>query len=468
MGKELSISRILWFILLFNSPTLFGSSSQSNSLKHVAYMKMANTLVRRALVDTTGYHFLRELTSIGPRLVGSENSMKAIQWAKEKMQSLGFDKVILQPVTVPRWIRGETESAEITFPKSWKGKTLSIASLGGSVGTLPMGIIAEVLEVNNFEELRSSEEKARGKIIFFNRPMDPGSIETFAAYGNAVNQRVSGASEAAKVGGVGAIVRSVTTKHDNVPHVGTLVYLQNIPRVPAVAIGLKDADWLSQALSRDAHIKIRLILSCHILPEVQSFNVIAELTGTEKPEEVIVIGGHIDSWDKGDGSHDDGAGCVQALEVLNLFQRLGIKPKRTIRTVFFINEEYGLSGAKVYGAYSETSNENHIAAIEADRGAFTPRGFYVSSNEDVLLKIQSWLPFLNMALIDWIRKGGSGADISHIKNADALIGFVPDVQRYFDVHHSDNDVFSEVHPREFELGAAAMAILTYLISEEGL
>jgi len=384
------------------------------------------------------------------------------------MAELGFDNVTLQPVMVPRWIRGNVEEAIIISSKNYNGRKLHVASLGRSIGTPNSGITAGVIEVHSFEELHDLHAKARGKIIFFNRPMDPGITETFSAYGQAVSQRTAGPAEAAKAGGIGAIVRSATTKYDNIPHVGTLTYEEGVNKIPAVSIGLVDADMLSDALKRDPDLKVQLTLSCEELPEVQSYNVFADITGTEKPDEIIVIGGHFDSWDKGDGSHDDGAGCIQALEVLDLVKRLGIKPKRTLRAVFFINEEYGLDGAKVYGEYAEISTEKHIAAIESDRGAFTPRGFFVTAEESVVKKMQSWLPILNKARIEWVRKGGSGADISSIKNAQALIGFVPDIQTYFDYHHSANDIFSAVHPRELELGSAAMAILAYLISEEGL
>ena len=451
------------FIILGICCNAIDEKSRINS-----YATVADEIVRSALTDEVGYHLLAELAAIGPRLAGSENAEKAVLWAKSRMEEIGLDKVTLQSVTVPVWERGDVERARIISRNAYNRKLLHIASLGGSIGTPAGGLAAEVIEVRNFEELRQRKEHAWGKIVFFNRPMDQSTTDNFSAYGEAVSQRTQGPSKAAKAGGVAAIVRSVTTKYDNVPHVGTLIYEAGVPKVPAVAIGLVDADFLSEALSADSILKIRLDLSCRDLPEAQSYNVIGEITGSEKPEEVIVVGGHIDSWDVGDGSHDDGAGCVQALEVLDLFKRLGLKPKRTVRAVFFMNEEYGLSGARVYGDFAANSEEIHVAAIEADRGAFTPRGFNVTAEESVIKKIQSWLPALRKAKIEWVRRGGSGADISSIQNARALIGFVPDVQRYFDFHHSANDVFEAVHPREFELGSAAMAILAYLISEEGL
>lgn len=447
------------FITLVDSPDVL--YAQINHHK----VKITEKFVRKALQDTLGYHLLRELTAIGHRLPGSENTAKAVRWAQLKMEQLGLDSVWLQPCPVPHWERGETEKALLLNSNGDLLRSLSIASLGTSIGTDPEGITAEVLEVKSFQELHRKKDKAAGKIIFFNRPMDPGLITTFSAYGKAVNQRTLGAVEAAKAGGVAALVRSVTTKYDNVPHVGIMQYQEGIRRVPAAAIGLKDADFLSRRLRHNKYLRIQLTLDCHNYSDTTSYNVIGQLNGKEHPEEVIVIGGHFDCWDKGIGAQDDGGGCLQALEVLTLFQRLGIKPKRTIRAVFFMNEEMGLTGAEVYGEWSAISGEKHIAGIESDRGVHTPRGFYVDGDEVDLTMVQSWLPLLQKACIEWVRSGGSGGDVGRINNARLLIGFVPDIQRYFDFHHSSNDVFSAVHPREMELGSAAMAILVYMLSE---
>ena len=295
-----------------------------------------------------------------------------------------------------------------------------------------------------------------------------GLINTFAGYGGAVDQRSRGAIEAAKYGAIGLIIRSVTTRHDNVPHTGVMHYVDSLPKIPSVAAGYIDADFLSDALKNDPHLKITIKLNCKTLPEERSYNLIGEITGSEFPNEVIVVGGHFDSWDQGTGAHDDGAGCVQSMEVVYLLKKLNIQPKRTIRCVLFINEENGSRGGIEYGAYSDSSSEKHIAAIESDRGGFTPVGFDIDSDSLTLVKIQSWIPVLKKASIEWVEKGGSGVDVSHIKNANALIGYVPDDQRYFDFHHSANDVYEAVNPRELELGSAAITILAYLLSEEGL
>lgn len=465
--KSQTLIKVISCIILLISPLKI-MAQPSTPHPSTKYLQIASQIVDSALIHQKGYRLLGELCEIGPRLSGSENSMKAIEWAKAKMEALGLERVTLQPVMVPRWVRGDVEKAEIVNTR-FRRKPLNIASLGGSIGTPKEGITAEVIEVQNFGELHALGEKARGKIIFFNRSFDATSVYTFAGYGKTVDQRVQGAIEAARAGGVAALVRSVTTGYDNVPHVGSMNYKEGIPKVPSVAIGLIDANFLSEALRKEPGLKVNITLSCRTLEDVQSFNVIGDIIGSRYPDEYIVVAGHFDSWDKGDGAHDDGAGCIQALEVLDLFKRLNIRPKRTIRCIFFINEENGLRGAREYARVADSLGLRHLAAIESDRGAFTPRGFFVDKADTTLLNyLNQWLPYLQKANIDWVRKGGSGADISQIKNVGTLMGYVPDSQRYFDFHHSDNDVFAAVNPREFELGAAAMAILTYLLSEEGL
>lgn len=440
-------------------------SFSSHTVEH--YQTTADKIISTALQDTIGYNWTRRLCQIGPRLSGSENSMNAIKWAKNIFNKMTLDKVLLQPVMVPNWVRGEVETANIINSKF--EKDLSVAAFGRSIGTITEGITANVIEVKSYEELNERKEEAKGKIIFYNYPFNQTFVNTFDAYSDAVKFRGEGAIEAAKAGGVAAIVRSVTSKYDNIPHVGNMKgYPDSLAKVPSVAIGLIDADYLSDALKKDPNLQINMKLSAKTFPDAQSYNVIAELKGTEKPEEIIVVGAHFDSWDKGDGAHDDGAPSVQVMEVLDIFKRINLKPKRTIRCVLFINEENGIKGALKYAEYVDSLKEKHIAAIESDRGAYSPRGFTVDTDSLTLRKMQTWLPILNKSLIDWIRPGYGGVDINQIKNSKALIGYAPDTQRYFDVHHSDNDVFETVNPREMELGTAAIAILAYLISEEGL
>ncbi len=457
---------LLTLIVLFaSSNSIFGQFEKSRLEK---YNSVADLLIKSALQEEKGYKMLKELCSIGHRLSGSETSLKAIYWAEKKMKEAGFDKVWLQKTMVPKWERGKKEKAFISSSGKWKGRKLNIAALGGSAATSSKGISGEILEVKSIDELKQKKDLAKGKIIFFNRPFDVTIVNTFGGYGGAADQRFSGPVEAAKAGAIGVIVRSITSNKDNNPHTGVMGSEEGIKSLPAVAIGIQDADFLGNALKEEPSLKVTFQTNCRTLPDAVSYNVIGELKGSELPNEVIVVGGHYDSWDLSHGAHDDGGPCLQAFEVLDLFKRNNIKPKRTVRCVFFINEENGLRGGLEYGKFAETSGEIHVAAIESDRGCFTPRGFYAQTSEPLLKKMQSWVPILNKSLIEWVLPGGAGSDISPIKNAAALIGYVPDNQRYMDLHHSANDTYDKVHPREMELGASAMAILVYLLSEEGL
>lgn len=458
-NSVLQIKNVLLLIILI-SIQLF---PQRDSSTLDQYNFLTDQIIRKTLTEKPGYKLLQELCDVGPRLSGSENSLRAIHWAEEKLKSFEVDRVWLQPVMVPHWERGSVETAEII-----NGKSLNILSLGGSISTPENGITANVIEVKNFTELKERQNEVKGKIVFFSRPLDEGLLNTFAGYGGAVDQRFYGAVEAAKYGAVAVLIRSITTKHDNVPHTGVMGYADSLQKIPAAAIGYLDSDYLHNALVENPDLKIKLNMDCKTFPDAQSYNVVAEITGSEFPNEIIVVGSHFDSWDVGCGAHDDGAGCVQSMEVLYLLKELNIKPKRTIRCILFINEENGSRGGKEYGKFVETNNENHLAAIESDRGGFTPIGFDVDSDSASLIKIKSWLPVLEKSGINWVKKGGSGVDVQYIKNTKAKLGYVPDVQRYMDVHHSANDTFESIHPRELELGAASIAIMAYLISEEGL
>lgn len=457
-GKKISI---LFYILIIS----FLPAKLISQVKD-KYISVTKNFVSTALKERQGYEWLRELCEIGPRLSGSENSYKAIEWAEAKMKSLGFD-VWLQPVMVPHWVRGEKENAVIIDSELFGGRQLEILALGRSIGTEGDGLTAGVIEIKNFDELKERRDEVKGKIVFYSSGIDPVNLNSFKGYGEGVAYRSRGALEAAKFGAAGVLIRSLTTKYDNVPHTGSMTYyVDSLPKIPAAALGYLDADFLTDALKKDPGLKLNLILNCKTLPDTLSYNLIADLKGSEKPDEIVIVAGHFDSWDAGCGAHDDGGGCMQALEVLNLFQKHNIKPKRTLRCIFYINEENGVKGGIEYGNYADTTMEKHIAAIESDRGVFTPVGFSVTSDSSTLEKIKSWVPVLEYAEIEWIKPGGSGVDISRIKNARALIGFVPDDQRYFDVHHSANDVFEEVHPREMQLGTAAIAALAYLLTEE--
>jgi hypothetical protein len=420
----------------------------------------------KELREGRSYQWLVDLsTKIGHRLSGSTGAAMAVDWAKRELENVA-DSVWLQPVMVPRWVRGQKEIARVKKPRL----EFNVCALGGSVGTGPKGISAEVVEVKTFEELKQLGEKnIRGKIVFFNRPMDPSRIHTFSAYGGAVDQRGSGASESARYGAVGVIIRSMGLNQEDYPHTGSLRYDATLPKIPAIAISTKHADILSNSLKTNKELELYFETHCETLPDVQSFNVIGELKGSEYSDQIIVVSGHLDSWDLGQGAHDDGAGVVHAMEALRLFKVLGIKPKRTIRGVLFMNEENGLRGGIEYAKHVEMKKEKHVAAIESDRGGFTPRGFSMSASDDVRERIKSWRSLLEpYGLTDFNQQGG-GADISPLAPFGIpLIGFLPDSQRYFDYHHTATDTIDKVSKRELELGSASIAALVYLIDQYGL
>lgn len=424
-----------------------------------------------SLTNGMSYQWLDHLSNqIGGRLSGSLNAERAVEYTKEEFEKLGLDKVWLQPVMVPRWVRGAPEFAYIeTSP----GNTTSvnICALGGSIATPSGGIKANLIEVATYKDLEAlGEAKIKGKIVFINRPMQADLINTFDAYGGCSSERYSGAREAAKYGAVGVIVRSLNLRLDDYPHTGSMSYgdLPNSQRIPSAAISTNDAELLSGMLALDKNIKLYFSQSCKQLEDVLSYNVIGEITGSEFPNEIIVVGGHLDSWDLGDGSHDDGAGVVQSMDVLRLLKESGIQPKRTIRAVLFMNEENGLRGGRKYAEVAQNKGENHIFALESDSGGFTPRGFSFQSSEAMLAKVQSWRPLFKPYLIHYFEAGYSGADIGPLKNDNiVLAGLRPDSQRYFDHHHAANDTFEHVNKRELELGAASMTALIYLIDKYG-
>jgi len=427
------------------------------------------TIYDEALSHGKSYDWLRHLTKqIGPRLSGSDGAQKAVDWAKQVMEKEGFDRVFLQEVMVPHWVRGAKEEAYIHNGK--QKVTVPIAALGGSVATAPKGVEAQVIEVKSFPELRAlGTAKVKGKIVFFNRPMDPTKLNTFEAYGGAVDQRANGATEAAKLGAVGAIIRSMSNRHDDQPHTGGTRYGTGVPLIPTAAISTNGADLLSKSLTENPSLTFYFKQNCETLPDAKSYNVVGEIRGSEKPDEIIVIGGHLDSWDLAEGAHDDGSGCVQSIEVLRIMKALGIKPKRTLRAVMFMNEENGLRGGIKYADLAKQNNEKTIAAIESDEGGFTPRGFGIVGKPEERAKAMRWAPLLAPYGLTDIGPGSGGADIGPLaQTGTVLFGFKPDSQRYFDYHHTPVDRFEAVSQRELELGAASMAALTYLLDQYGL
>jgi carboxypeptidase Q len=423
-----------------------------------------------ALVNGKCYSNLHELCkNIGPRLSGSANAQKAVEWSKKLMESYHFDRVYLQEVMVPHWVRGEKEQAKII--NGTKEIPVQICALGMSIATPNDGITANIIEVHSLKELDSLGESAiKGKIVFFNRPFDPRFIETGRAYGTAGDQRRAGPSAAAKYGAVGVIVRSLTEIIDDYPHTGTTVY--NEFKIPAAAISTVGANTLSALIRQGKPIKFYFKQSCQQLPDALSYNVIAELKGTENPNKYITVGGHLDSWDLAEGASDDGTGVMQSLEMLRILKTLNYHPKNSIRAVFFMNEENGDKGGQKYAELAAKNKEEHIAAIETDEGGFTPRGFgFTGLSGAALKKInQNWQPLLEPYEADRLTNGGGGTDIEPLRQAISnvvLIGFRPDSQRYFDLHHTAKDVFENVNKRELELGSAAIAALVYLIDQHG-
>ena len=451
-------------LIVFGFMTL-GLHGQSDA----DYLK---TIYKNSLINGQSYQWLDYLSNqIGGRLSGSLNAELAVEHTKSELENLGLDRVWLQPVMVPKWVRGNPEFAYIeTAP----GKTIAvnICALGGSVATSVQGLKAEVIEVQGIDELKLLDRsQVEGKIVFFNRPMQADLILTFEAYGGCVDQRYSGAAAAGKLGAVAMIVRSMNLRLDDLPHTGSMSYGDTpvSERIPSSAISTNDAEMLSGMLKIDSSLKLYLKQNCRQLEDVLSYNVIGEITGSQFPNEIITVGGHLDSWDLGDGSHDDGAGCVQSMDVLRLLKISGIQPKRTIRVVLFMNEENGLRGGNAYAKEATQKGENHIFALESDSGGFTPRGFTFDGPDYKVDQILRWKPLFEPYLIHYFKKGGSGADIGPLKNStNVLAGLRPDSQRYFDHHHAANDTFDAVNKRELELGAATMTSLIYLVDKYGL
>lgn len=448
-----------FIILLLTLNSINSQTTQEN-------LSFIDKIYDEALSNGKSYQWLDYLSNqIGGRLSGSINYERSVKWGKEELDLLEIDSVWLQPVMVPKWVRGAPEYAHI---ETRPGNNISvpIAALGGSISTPSIGISANVVEVKSFKELRNiGKDSVSGKIVFFNRPMDVTLINTFQAYSESVNQRTQGAVEAAKLGAIGVIVRSMTTTLDNYPHTGSMYYegLSLSQRIPAASISTNGAELLSSMLSLNPKIKFFFRQNSKNFPDVLTHSVIGEIRGSEKPNEIIVVGGHLDSWDLGDGSHDDGAGIVQSMEVLRIFKSLNYIPKRTIRVVLFANEENGLRGGNKYAEVARLKNEKHFFAIESDAGGFTPRSISFDTSDKEFKNLTKFEDYFKDYGVSFLL-GGSGADINPLKDGNIILaGLRPDPQRYFDYHHAASDTFDKINKRELELGAAAMASLIYLM-----
>ena len=460
--------RCLGLALLVLTSAVFSQAENNPPDPIEKYQNIAQRLLERGLRELPSYSILERITSVGHRLPGSPGAAAAVESARQIMMEMGLENVHLEPTTVPHWVRGPEEEA-LLISSILGNHALSIAAIGGSVATSEDGLSARVIEVKNFTELELLKESAAGKIIFFNDKMEQGFLNTFSAYGKAAAYRVRGAVEAAKIGAAAALVRSPTTANDDFPHTGMMSYEAGITKIPAACISTQGADFLSRSLKLDPDLRVYIRFHCQNLPPVRSYNVIGDLRGCEKPDEIILLGGHLDSWDLSPGAHDDGAGCTHALASLYLIKTLDLRPKRTIRAVLFMNEEFGGSGGRDYAASEKRADEKHILAMESDRGGFLPLGIGINADEPTLNWMQKWMPVFRSIQIHWIRKGGGGVDIAPLgKQGTVLGGLVTDSQRYFDVHHSGRDTMETVHPRELELGTIALSLLAYIVSEEGL
>jgi hypothetical protein len=464
---------------------IFGIFTQIHAMKYIGilflfsfFLSQASAQdsiwIRRiydeALLRGHAYENLRQLCKdIGPRLSGSAQAQMAIDWSYEKMLSYNFDKVSKQEITVPHWERGTTETAWYkSVNKYAPTHKLHLLALGGSIGTNGL-LEAEIIEFKSLTDLKNAKPKdVEGKIVFLNQPMDAAQIQTFKAYGACYAIRGNGAVEASKLGAKAVVIRSLGLPIDEHPHTGSMHYEKDIAKIPAAALSTKDADALSLAL-KEGKVHFYLEMDCREFPDARSYNVMAELKGSKFPDQIITIGGHLDSWDTGEGAHDDGAGVIHCLEALRILNELGWQPTHTIRVVFFMNEENGNQGGQQYAKWCLANGEKQIAALESDRGGFAPRGFGLDGPDKYLSLLQSFEPVLRSYDLHIFEKGYGGVDIGPLKEqypGIPLFGFVPDSQRYFDYHHAPSDVFESVNKRELELGAAAIASFVYLLDQQ--
>ena len=452
----------LRFLPLLLLPLFSHAQSNADSL---FIKKMSDEI----MTNGTAYDLLFELTKkIGGRLAGSPQAQNAVIWGKKSLEAIGADKVYLQSCKVPNWKRGGSDFAAITGVNGVaRMQPLAALALGNSLGSNGL-IEAEVVAVASFEELDKRKDEVKGKIVYYHSVFDPTKIQTFKAYGESGAFRRSGASKAAKYGAVAVMIHSLSTAPDNEPHTGSMSYDEAYPKIPAAALGPDDAKIL-YALAKKGTIKAQVQTYGFFLPDADENNVVAEIRGSEFPDQFITLGGHLDSWDVNEGAHDDGAGIVQTIEVLRVMKALNYKPKRSIRFVLFANEENGVRGGNEYANQAKINKENHIFVLESDEGGFTPRSIGITASATQLARFQTWNPLLKPYSSE-ITSGGGGTDIgpmAKINSATILAGLIPDSQRYFDLHHAKTDVFENVNKRELHLGAVNMAAIIYLIDKYG-
>lgn len=424
-----------------------------------------NTIYKNAITNDIAYNQLGILCKEAPgRLIGTPNSFVAVELMKKYLEDLGADTVFLQAFSSPAWLCHSASAKMIIDGKEFP---LNIDALGPSPSSSKTGAQAQIIEVKSLDELQKLERKnVKGKIVFFNRPFDTELFNTFRAYGGAVDQRGSGPSLAAELGAIASITRSVTGSMTDFPHTGSTHFKDK--KIPAIAISTNDAEKLSKALKSNPNLEVNIKVDAEDII-TNTYNVIADLRGTEKPDEYLVIGGHLDAWHNTEGAHDDGVGCLQSTEVLRLFKELGLKNKRSIRVILFMDEELYQSGGKAYADFTEANNIKNYFALESDAGGFTPRFFTIGGTEHILANTQEYLHLLSPYGIERIIAGGGGVDIGPLKKHGVpLAGYRSDWQRYFDMHHCANDTFDKINFREMQLGSAAMAGLIYIIDQHDL
>lgn len=450
---------------------VFVSNAQDFTADSLFIKRISNNI----LSSNDAYDNLWYLTKkIGHRLAGSSGMVKSEKWGLELFKKYQADNAYFQPCTVPHWVRGGKDVASVSYKLKGKVHTenLNVLALGNSLGSGTKGVKAPLVFVNSFDDLESKKDKLKGKIVFYDIPFGDTLVNPFDSYRMYAGYRGAAASRAAKYGAVGVMVRSMSHSTDNHPHTGAMRYNDSFPKIPAVAVGLQDVASLGllKFLHDEENLSAFIKTNGKMLDSTIGNNVIAELKGSEFPDEYITVGGHLDSWDVGEGAHDDGAGVVQTIEILRVFKELGYKPKRTIRFVLFANEENGLRGGNKYAEEAKAKNEKHLFALESDAGGFTPRTIGLTIPESAWTKVESWKKlFVPYNITSWDKSGG-GADIGPLARLlkTSLGGYEPDSQRYFDHHHAANDVFEAVNIRELKLGAINMAALIYLVDKYGL
>jgi len=450
------MKKILLLLLVFIA---WDASAQKDST-------FIRKIYNEALENGESYENLRDLCKgIGARITGSAEAEMAVRWGEKLLNSYGFDKVYLQEVKVPHWERGTKEAAWI-INEAGESIKLDILALGGSVGTNGF-IEGEVLPVNDVEALKKlSKSDVTGKIVYLSKAFDQKFISTFLAYGNCYPLRGNGTNEAGKLNAKAVVIRSLATPIDNFPHTGTMRYEGDVQKIPGAAISTKNAELLNEWLKK-GKVTLKMEMDCRVYPDVLSYNVIGEMTG--KDDQIISFGGHLDSWDVGEGAHDDGAGIVHSIEALRILKKLGYRPNHTLRCVLFMNEENGNRGGEAYAKIASDKKEKHLAALESDNGGFLPLGFKIDAPKKHVKTVQGFRSLLTDFELDRFNEGHAGVDIGPLKTyfPNMLqLGLRVNSQEYFNYHHTNNDVLENVNKRELELGCAAMASMVYLVDQE--